>query len=95
MGGPSAGEDERCYKIQTVSQSREGAQGTSAIVRLRLSHTTLSALVSRDPFCPWWQRAGSVLQYVESGSIEALKQEMFHGLRGSPTPRAEGVRRQT
>ncbi|MPC53978.1 hypothetical protein E2C01_047883 [Portunus trituberculatus] len=24
-----------------------------------------------------------------------LKQEMFNGLRGSPTPRAEGVRRQT
>ncbi|MPD02654.1 hypothetical protein E2C01_098251 [Portunus trituberculatus] len=25
----------------------------------------------------------------------ALKQEMFHGLRSSPTPRAEGVTRQT
>ncbi|MPC83522.1 hypothetical protein E2C01_078234 [Portunus trituberculatus] len=38
-----------------VSQSREGAQGTSAIARLRLGHTTLDAhrlRLSRDPFCP-------------------------------------------
>ncbi|MPC25410.1 Juvenile hormone esterase [Portunus trituberculatus] len=41
-----------------VSQSREGAQGTSDIARLRLGHTTLSAhlhrlRLSHDPFCPW------------------------------------------
>ncbi|MPC41404.1 hypothetical protein E2C01_034994 [Portunus trituberculatus] len=41
-----------------ISQSRERAQGTSAIVRLRLGHTTLSAhlhclRLSRDSFCPW------------------------------------------
>ncbi|MPC51812.1 hypothetical protein E2C01_045666 [Portunus trituberculatus] len=56
-GGPSAGEDERRYKIQTVSQSWEGAQATAAIARLRLGHTTLSAhlhrlRLSHDPFSP-------------------------------------------
>ncbi|MPC95447.1 hypothetical protein E2C01_090659 [Portunus trituberculatus] len=34
--GPSVGEDECCYKIQTVSQSQEGTQARAAITRLRL-----------------------------------------------------------
>ncbi|MPC74730.1 hypothetical protein E2C01_069104 [Portunus trituberculatus] len=46
------------FKVQTVSQSQEGAQGTSTIARLCLDHTTLSAHLhhlhlSCDPFCPW------------------------------------------
>ncbi|MPC32428.1 hypothetical protein E2C01_025738 [Portunus trituberculatus] len=61
MGGPSAEEDERHYKIQTVSQSLEGARGTSAIAhlsRIRLGHTTLSAhlhhlRLSCDLFWSW------------------------------------------
>ncbi|MPC52441.1 hypothetical protein E2C01_046310 [Portunus trituberculatus] len=68
MGGPSAGEDERCYKIQTVSQSREGVQGTSTIARLRLGHTTLSAHLHRlrlscDHFCPWCRTIPEAMEH--------------------------------
>ncbi|MPC89613.1 hypothetical protein E2C01_084567 [Portunus trituberculatus] len=68
MGGPSVGEDERRYKIQTVSQSREGAQGTSAIARLRLGHTMLSAhlhrlRLSHDPFCPWCRTTPEAMEH--------------------------------
>ncbi|MPC33588.1 hypothetical protein E2C01_026943 [Portunus trituberculatus] len=68
MGGPSAGEDERRYKIQTVSQSQEGAQGTSAITCLCLGHTTLSAHLhclhlSRDPFCPWCKTTPDAMEH--------------------------------
>ncbi|MPC51600.1 hypothetical protein E2C01_045449 [Portunus trituberculatus] len=66
--GPLAGEDERRYKIQIVSQSLEGAQGTSAITRLRLGHTTLSAhlhrlRLSRDPFCPWCRTTPEAMEH--------------------------------
>ncbi|MPC42879.1 hypothetical protein E2C01_036510 [Portunus trituberculatus] len=68
MGGPSAGEDERRYKIQTVSQSREGAQGTSAIAHLCLGHTTLSVhlhclCLSRDTFCPWCRTSPEAMEH--------------------------------
>ncbi|MPC92063.1 hypothetical protein E2C01_087135 [Portunus trituberculatus] len=68
MGGPSAGEDERRYKIQTVSPSREGAQGTPAVARLCLGHTTLSAhlhclRLSRDPFCPWCRTTPDAMEH--------------------------------
>ncbi|MPC55761.1 hypothetical protein E2C01_049704 [Portunus trituberculatus] len=46
MGGPSAGENKHRYKIQTVSQSREGMQATAAIAQLRLGHTTPPTSVS-------------------------------------------------
>ncbi|MPC57941.1 hypothetical protein E2C01_051933 [Portunus trituberculatus] len=68
MGGPSAGEDEHHYKIQTVSQSREGAQGTSAIARIHLGHTMFSAHLqclhlSRDPFCPWCRTTPEAMEH--------------------------------
>ncbi|MPC84743.1 hypothetical protein E2C01_079492 [Portunus trituberculatus] len=63
-----AGEDERRYKIQTVSQSREGAQGKSAIARLRLGHTTLSVhlhrlRLPRDQFCPWCRTTAEAMEH--------------------------------
>ncbi|MPC82127.1 hypothetical protein E2C01_076773 [Portunus trituberculatus] len=69
MGSPSAGEDERRYKIQTVSQSREGAQGTSVIAHLYLGHTTLSAhlhhiRLSPDPFCPWCRTTPEAMEHI-------------------------------
>ncbi|MPC47599.1 hypothetical protein E2C01_041350 [Portunus trituberculatus] len=68
MGGPLVGENERHYKIQTVSQSREGAQGTSAIACLCMGLTTLSAhlhhlRLSRDPFCPWCRTAPEAMEH--------------------------------
>ncbi|MPC81151.1 hypothetical protein E2C01_075755 [Portunus trituberculatus] len=68
MGGPSAREDERRYKIQTISQSREEAQGTSAIACLCLGHTTLSAhlhclCLSRDLFCPWCRTTPEAMEH--------------------------------
>ncbi|MPC72724.1 hypothetical protein E2C01_067036 [Portunus trituberculatus] len=68
MWGPSTGEDECCYKIQTVSQSWEGAQGTSAIACLRLGHNTLSAhlhrlRLSHDPFCPWCRTTPETMEH--------------------------------
>ncbi|MPC62280.1 hypothetical protein E2C01_056363 [Portunus trituberculatus] len=68
IGGLSAGQDEHRYKIQTVSQSREGTQVTAAIARLRLGHTTLSAHLhllhwSRDPFCPWCRITSETIEH--------------------------------
>ncbi|MPC85344.1 hypothetical protein E2C01_080114 [Portunus trituberculatus] len=49
---------------QSVSQSREGAQGTSSIARLRLGHTTLSAHLHRlHPFCPWYRTTPEAIEH--------------------------------
>ncbi|MPC71597.1 hypothetical protein E2C01_065879 [Portunus trituberculatus] len=68
MGCPSAGEDERRYKIKTVSQSREATQATAAIARLRLGHPTLSAHLHRlrlfpDHFCPWCRTTSETTEH--------------------------------
>ncbi|MPC80555.1 hypothetical protein E2C01_075135 [Portunus trituberculatus] len=68
MGGSSVGKDERRYKIQTVSQSQEGAQATAAITCLRLGHTTLSAHLNRlhlspDHFCPWCRTTPEAMKH--------------------------------
>ncbi|MPC91573.1 hypothetical protein E2C01_086618 [Portunus trituberculatus] len=68
MGVPSAGEDERRYKIQTVSQLREGTQATAAIAYLRLGHITLGVhlhhlRLSRDHFCPWCRTNPEVMEH--------------------------------
>ncbi|MPC59296.1 hypothetical protein E2C01_053312 [Portunus trituberculatus] len=68
VGSPSAWKDERRYNIQTVSQSREGAQGTSTIARLRLGYTTLIAhldhlCLSCDSFCPWYRTTPEAMEH--------------------------------
>ncbi|MPD00750.1 hypothetical protein E2C01_096245 [Portunus trituberculatus] len=67
-GCPSTGEDEGRYKIQTVSQSRKEAKDISAITRLCLGHTTLSAhlhrlRLSRDHFCPWCRTTPDAMEH--------------------------------
>ncbi|MPC51026.1 hypothetical protein E2C01_044863 [Portunus trituberculatus] len=67
--GPSAGEDERRYKIQTFSQSQKGAQGTPGIALLRLGHTTLKShlhhlRLSCDPFCPRCRTTPESMEHI-------------------------------
>ncbi|MPC78313.1 hypothetical protein E2C01_072797 [Portunus trituberculatus] len=60
--GPSVGEDEHRYKIQTVSQSWEGTQAIAAIARLHLGHLHYRFL-SPDPFCPWCRTTPETIEY--------------------------------
>ncbi|MPC87826.1 hypothetical protein E2C01_082703 [Portunus trituberculatus] len=85
-------EDERRYKIQIVSHSREGSQATAAITRLRLGHTTLSAhlhrlRLSRDPFCLWCSTTPMAMEHfmLQYHASTLTAQQYAHGFPPWPS----------